>query len=36
MRMTLAEERRAPELKWQRVRYTMQERRLTREVIDSP
>jgi len=29
----LSEERREQELKWQRVRYTMQDRKLTREVL---
>jgi stage V sporulation protein R len=33
MRLTLGEERRKPELAWQRVRYTMRERKLEREVL---
>jgi hypothetical protein len=33
MHMPLSEERREQELKWQRVRYTMQDRKLTREVL---
>jgi hypothetical protein len=31
--MTLTEERRQRELKWQRVLYTMQDRKLTRETL---
>jgi hypothetical protein len=31
--MTLGEERKAREKTWQRVRYTMNERKLTREVL---
>ncbi len=33
MHATLSEERRGREMKWQRVRYTMKERKLTREVL---
>jgi len=33
MHMPLSEERREKELKWQRVRYTMQDRKLTRDVL---
>jgi stage V sporulation protein R len=33
MHMPLGEERRERELKWQRVRYTMQDRKLTRDVL---
>jgi stage V sporulation protein R len=33
MRMSLSEERDESEMKWQRVRYTMQGRKLTREVL---
>jgi hypothetical protein len=31
--MSLSEERERSEMKWQRVRYTMQDRNLTREVL---
>jgi stage V sporulation protein R len=33
MQMSLSEERKQREMKWQRVRYTMQDRKLTREVL---
>jgi stage V sporulation protein R len=33
MQLSLSEERQQRELKWQRVRYTMQDRKLTREVM---
>jgi stage V sporulation protein R len=33
MHMPLSEERRETELKWQRVRYTLQDRKLTRDVL---
>jgi stage V sporulation protein R len=33
MQMSLSEERKQQEMKWQRVIYTMQDRKLTREVL---